>query len=298
MRLLNAARYFDDIALTDPYTGFPLAYKAQFSTFDETDPDGSVSRSRSMSLAPGLALPPRRAVSLLGETWLLGDPAMDGVLGRPIRQTVPMRRATEMFSVLTPGQAILAEAGIPCYGRKDYLKDTVDGTTSSEYFPFYNLYFASTETSPQPRSMFRGPDGRLYRCRSLYVTKDGMACAQCDLMDKASVTYAEFGSEVYDPISDTYAAGLLQMPAIIMLPHQLFNKRSQSDATFHAGDLTLLIRQIDFVPRIVPKVGQKVSVDASDLEWVDTDWWSGVTPAQVLNVTSELDAWNLHIRRV
>jgi hypothetical protein len=88
------------------------------------------------------------------------------------------------------------------------------------------------------------------------------------------------------------------MPAIIMLPHQLFNKRSQSDATFHAGDLTLLIRQIDFVPRIVPKVGQKVSVDASDLEWVDTDWWSGVTPAQVLNVTSELDAWNLHIRRV
>jgi hypothetical protein len=293
MRLLNAARYFDDIALIDPYTGFPLAYKAQFSTFDETDPDGSVSRSRSMSLAPGLALPPRRAVSLLGETWLLGDPAMDGVLGRPIRQTVPMRRATEMFGVMTPAQAVVVAPGVQAYGRKDYLKDTVDGVTSSEYFPFYNLYFANTETAPQPRSFFRGANNQLYRCRSSYLTKDGMICAQCDLIDKSAVTYAELGSQAYDPVLDTYGTGYAQVPAMVMHPHQLYEKHSEADAAFMAGDLTVLIRMAD----AVPTVGQTLNIRLNELEWLDPRWWQGISPALILNVGVENDAYNLHVRK-
>jgi hypothetical protein len=246
-----------------------------------------------MSLAPGLALPARRAVSLLGETWLLGDPAVDGVFGKSIRQTVPMRRATEMFGVMTPAQTIVVDPGTQMYGRKDYLRDTVDGMTSSEYFPFYNLYFANTEIAPQPRSFFRGGDNQLYRCRSLYQTRDGMVCAQCDLIDKSAITYAELGSQVYDPVLDTYGTGYTQVPAMVMHPHQLYEKQSEADASFMAGDLTVLIRMAD----AIPTVGQTLNLRLGDILWIDPRWWAGVTPALILNVGVENDAYNLHIRK-
>ena len=109
MKLANAAKFFDRVSIQDAYTGTTLPYKVQFSTFDETDPDGSISKRRSMSLAPGLTLPARRVISLLGgEIWLLGEPSADAVFDKPIRQTVPMRRATNLAQALTPGQ--VAEA--------------------------------------------------------------------------------------------------------------------------------------------------------------------------------------------
>lgn len=293
MRLVNAARYFDDISMVDPYTGFALPFKSQFSTFEETDPDGSVSRSRSMSIAPGIALPPRRAGTLLGETWIMGDPSQDGIYGKSIRQTVPMRRTTDLFDIMSPGQIIMGATGTQVYGRKDYLKDTVDGTASAEYYPFYNLFFPSVETAPAAKAFFRTPGGTLFRCRSSYTTKDGFICCQCDLADKSAVTWAEFGSSAYDPILDAYAPGMTQYPVLVMLPHQLFVKKSQSDPTYHPGDLTVLVRLAD----IDVSIGQTINIRVQDLEWVDPSWWSGVTQAQILSASSELDVWNLHIRR-
>lgn len=293
MRLKNVARYFDDTPLADAYTGQALGYKGQFSTFMEADPDGSVSTSRSMSLKPEAVLPSRRVVTLLGETWLLGEPSRDGFKGEAIRQTVPMRRVTDLFSITTPGQLMTGLTGVSAYGRRDYLKDTVDGTTSAGYFPFYQLFFASSETAPLPGAFFRSDTGALYRCRSLYAAKDGMTCAQCDLIDRSGTTFAEFGSPTYDPITDSYGEPGAQRQALAILPHQNFIKASPADPPYLPGDLTLLVRQLDGAV----EVGQPFKLHTEALEWLQPEWWSGLVPARVLSVTPEADVWNLHIRR-
>lgn len=293
MRLVNAAKYFDDIKLTDAYTLATLPYKGQFSSFQETDPDGSVSTSRSMSIAPGLALPARGVVNLLGETWLLGEPSQDGIFGASIRQTVPMKRVTDLFSQLTPGQAVSSATGTTIYGRKDHLLDNRDTVTSSGYFPFYELFFSYKEALPVTGTFFRTPSGTLFRCRSAYEAATRILCAQCDLVDKAGLTTADFGSTVYDPITDTYATGAASRTVLAMYPHQLYVKTTEADPAFRAGDLTILVRMVDGDVQ----VGQQLTLQTAGLDWVDPRWWEGGVLAQILSVTPEADAWNLHIRR-
>lgn len=292
MKLSNVASFFDDIPVYDAYTGALLSFKAQFSTFDETDPDGSVSTSRSMSVHPGAALPTRRVATLLGETWLLGDESRDGFQGEAIRKTVPMRRATDLFKVLTPGQVISNAAGVSAYGRKDYLKDTVDGPATSDYFPFYQVAFASAETAPATGAFFQA-GGKLYRCRSTYAARDGMTIAQADLVPHSGLTVADFSSPTYDPISDTYVGAVTRRNVLVTPHHQFYRRASQADPSYMPGDLSLFTRLLDGQV----KVGQQLKLQVDNFEWVSPQWWSGLVPAQVLAVTSESDAWVLHIRR-
>ncbi len=293
MRLKNAAKYFDDIPITDAYTDTLLPYKGQFSTFIEQNPDGSTATTRTMSLAPGLALPERGVIKLLGETWMVGQTSQDGIYGESIRQTVPLRRVTDLFTKLTPGQAVVRGPSTTLYGRKQYLKDTTDATQTAAYFPFYELYFSAGEELPRPGTFFRTPKGTLFRSRSAYRTMTEMVCAQCDLVEKSSTTTAEFGSMLYDPILDSYGTGMQVRQVMVMMPHQLHNKTSPDDPTYQPGDLTLLVRIEDGDV----KVGQQMQLQTSGIEWADPRWWRGTVPTQILRVTPEFDAWNLHIRR-
>ena len=292
MKLHNVATFFDDIPVYDAYTGALLGFKAQFSSFDETDPDGSVSTSRSMSVHPGAVMPTRRVITLMGETWMLGEESRDGFQGEAIRKTVPMRRTTDLFKVLTPGQVISGAAGVSAYGRKDYYKDTVDGPATSDYFPFYLIALPSSETAPA-KGVFFESGGSLYRCRSTYTSKDGVTIANSDLVPHSAVTVADFGSPVYDPVTDTYVGAEVRREVLVMPHHQFYRKTSEGNPSYMPGDLTLFTRLLDGQVQ----VGQQIKLEVDNYEWISPQWWSGLVPAQVLAVTSESDAWVLHIRR-
>lgn len=299
MKLANAAKYFDRVSMADAYTGTAMPYKVQFSTFEETDPDGSVSRRRSMSLAPGLTLPARRVASLLGEIWLLGEPSADAVFDKVIRQTVPMRRVTNLAQALTPGQVVAASTGLAIYGRLEQVKNTVDTATSSDYLPFFTLTLAGADFKnlnsgwAQVPDFFRIEDGTLFRCRTSYPAEDGMTVVEADLIDRYGLTQAQVTTGAYDPVTDTFAGTTSTFQTLVMPTHQLYRRKAEAEK-FKPEDLTVLVRFADYP---APKVGTPLQIRIPEFNSAAPAPNAPFSPVQIVGITLEADCWNLHVRR-
>ena len=299
MKLANAAKYFDRVSMADAYTGTAMPYKVQFSTFEETDPDGSVARRRTMSMAPGLTLPTRRVVSLLGEIWLLGEPSADAVFDKVIRQTVPMRRVTNLAQALTPGQMVAASTGLAIYGRLEQMKNTVDMATSSDYFPFFTLTLAGAEFKnlnsdwAQVPGFFRIEDGTLFRCRTSYPAEDGMTVVEADLIDRYGLTQAQVTTGAYDPVTDTFAGTASTFQTLVMPTHQLYRRKAEAEK-FKPEDLTVLVRFADYP---APKVGTPLQIRIPEFNSAAPVPNAPFSPVQIVGITLEADCWNLHVRR-
>ena len=299
MKLANAAKYFDRVSMADAYTGTAMPYKVQFSTFEETDPDGSVARRRTMSMAPGLTLPARRVASLLGEIWLLGEPSADAVFDKVIRQTVPMRRVTNLAQALTPGQMVAASTGRAIYGRLEQVKNTVDTATSSDYFPFFTLTLAGAEFKnlnsdwAQVPGFFRIEDGTLFRCRTSYPAEDGMTVVEADLIDRYGLTQAQVTTGAYDPVTDTFAGTTSTFQTLVMPTHQLYRRKAEAEK-FKPEDLTVLVRFADYP---APKVGTPLQIRIPEFNSAAPAPNASFSPVQIVGITLEADCWNLHVRR-
>ena len=299
MKLANAAKYFDRVSMADAYTGTAMPYKVQFSTFDETDPDGSVARRRTMSMAPGLTLPARRVASLLGEIWLLGEPSADAVFDKVIRQTVPMRRVTNLAQALTPGQVVAASTGLAIYGRLEQVKNTVDTATSSDYFPFFTLALAGADFKnlnsgwAQVPGFFRIEDGTLFRCRTSYPAEDGMTVVEADLIDRYGLTQAQVTTGAYDPVTDTFAGTTSTFQTLVMPTHQLYRRKAEAEK-FKPEDLTVLVRFADYP---APKVGTPLQIRIPEFNSAAPAPNAPFSPVQIVGITLEADCWNLHVRR-
>jgi hypothetical protein len=275
--IYDIASHFDDIAITDGYTGAPLYY-GQFSSFLESSPDGSTSQRRTLSLAPGLALPARKVITALSEQWIVGMGNVDGIYGMPIRQSFWMKKASGSYAILTPAQAALNSAGITAYGHKLYLKDTVNGASDSEYDPFYNFYFSTSE--PVTKGSILRFGTLYYYVRATNDGLDGLTEAGTDELDTGayqSVTFTSTGA--YNPVTDTYSAGSTATTGILMDRYMLYQKRTEADQQSLAGDMSLLVA----TSAVTPVVGKLVTI--SSRSW------------KILAVTAEQDAWLLHIRR-
>ena len=298
MKLANAAKYFDRVSMADAYTGTAMPYKVQFSTFDETDPDGSVARRRTLSMAPGLTLPARRVASLLGEIWLLGEPSADAVFDKVIRQTVPMRRVTNLAQALTPGQMVAASTGLAIYGRLEQVKNTVDTATSSDYFPFFTLALAGADfknlnSGWAQGSFFRIEDGTLFRCRTSYPAEDGMTVVEADLIDRYGLTQAQVTTGAYDPVTDTFAGTASTFQTLVMPTHQLYRRKAEAEK-FKPDDLTVLVRFADYP---APKVGTPLQIRIPEFNSAAPAPNAPFSPVQIVGITLEADCWNLHVRR-
>ena len=299
MKLANAAKYFDRVSMADAYTGTAMPYKVQFSTFEETDPDGSVARRRTMSMAPGLTLPARRVASLLGEIWLLGEPSADAVFDKVIRQTVPMRRVTNLAQALTPGQMVAASTGLAIYGRLEQMKNTVDTATSSDYLPFFTLALAGADFKnlnsdwAQVPGFFRIEDGTLSRCRTSYPAEDGMTVVEADLIDRYGLTQAQVTTGAYDPVTDTFAGTASTFQTLVMPTHQLYRRKAEAEK-FKPEDLTVLVRFADYP---APKVGTPLQIRIPEFNFAAPAPNAPFSPVQIVGITLEADCWNLHVRR-
>lgn len=299
MKLANAAKYFDRVSMADAYTGTAMPYKVQFSTFEETDPDGSVARRRTMSMAPGLTLPARRVASLLGEIWLLGEPSADAVFDKVIRQTVPTRRVTNLAQALTPGQVVAASTGLAIYGRLEQMKNTVDTATSSDYLPFFTLTLAGADFKnlnsdwAQVPGFFRIEDGTLFRCRTSYPAEDGMTVVEADLIDRYGLTQAQVTTGAYDPVTDTFAGTTNTFQTLVMPTHQLYRRKAEAEK-FKPEDLTVLARFADYP---APKVGTPLQIRIPEFNSAAPAPNAPFSPVQIVGITLEADCWNLHVRR-
>lgn len=291
MRLSNAARFFDKDLICDGYSNIPL-FHGQFTSYDGSKQDGTFSRKRTLSLAPDLILPDRHVILAGSDRWIIGDPNLDSFQGADMRLTLKCKKCTDSYNFLTPGEAALKLTGaVTAYAFTEYLKDTVNSTTNSEYDPQYKVTIASTEV-PKDGTFLR-TDTNLLHVRSLYKEAEGFWLLTCDevsgfngTIDHAGaadlpggevvVTFPDAGA--YDPITDTYTASVLATTGILMDRYKLYDLRTQTDPLTKAGDMTLIVAK----SAVTPVAGQTVTAP---------DTW------RIQSVVGYQDAWSLHLRR-
>ena len=275
--IFDVAKHFDDTPVVDGYTLAPL-YLGQFATFLEASPDGNTSQRRTMSLAPGLAIPARRVIYAQDTTHLVGFGTVDTFFGATIRQAFWLKHATGLFTILTPAEAALGSIGRTAYAHRDYLKDTVNTSTDSEYDPFWNIFFTPIEGVL--KGTFLEFEGTFYRVRSKHVGIEDLTNAAADELDAGSRVTVEFTSTgAYDPVTDTMAGGSVTTTGILLDRYQFYELKTEADALTKAGDKTLVVA----ASAITPEVGRPVTVNGQ--------------PWRIEQSTPEQDAYALHIRR-
>lgn len=275
MDLHDAATFFDNDPVHDGYTGAYL-FDAQVASFDDSSSDGATNRRRVLSTGAAVAIPARRCISVYGDRWLVGTGTPDGFLGSPIRQHFNTKRVTDLFAVLTPGEALAAAAGTPAYAQKMFLKDTINALTDSEYDAQWNIFIAPGE--PAGKGTFlRDASGRLYRVRNDYLPTEGLRILQTDELDTDAARVCTFDTGTFDPITETTTASTTAVSCIAVDTPKFFRFRHLSDERIQPGDVAL------FVPTSVT-LKQGMTFAMSGGKW------------RVMAFQPEIDAYAAHVR--
>lgn len=274
-RLARASAKFDNVSAVDAYTARKL-WLCQMGSFESSNPEGATSKRRVLSTAPGLAIPARRAIVVLDETWIVGDSSVDGWKNAPIRLSYWVKKATDLFTYQTPGQAALATGGTAAYASREYLKDTVDAITTADYNPQYDVYFAQGETPV--RGGFLRTAENLMRVR---VVRDAIAgfkhLSVDDIGLDAEIT-ATFTSSTYNPATDSKSVISVAVPALLFSRVFEYSNATEADPKYLTGDKTLIVSQSS----ITPTVGQEITAEGKS--------W------KAMQITQVYDAWELHLR--
>ena len=281
MKLINAARLADWDSTYCGYTGNYL-FKAQFSAYEGADPSGSWQRRRTVSVAPGIVAPHRRVVVVQGVRWIMSTLVSDTYKDRQIRQTASAKEATDLYQILTPGQAALQQpVPLTAYGHLEHLKDTVNSLTDSAYDTQYSASFALTETILSGHFL-RSPRNFLH-IRSVNLAAEGLWEATADDL---TTTNEGLGTDVlatfagsFDPVTETSAPGAT-VPVIVVDLYKLYNFNTQADQRNQAGDMSLLVAKSS----TTPVAGQDIQINGRK--------WHNV------RFTEYRDAWNVHIRKL
>lgn len=278
MRLRNVSRYFDNEKVYDGYTLRPI-FRGQLGEFNDASSVGSTLRRRVLSIDPALSVPTRRCVKVGSQSWLAGVPINDSFQGEDVRKTYNLRKATNLFELLTPAQACSVTLGSTAYAYEEHFKETTNGQTDSEYSTFWNVFFAPGE--PVAQGKFLRVGSRLLRVRQAYISPEDLRIAQSDELDSDVVQSVTFsGTGAYNPITDTLSASTTAAQVLQIEASKFYRWRQWAEADLRPGDRSV------FVPTatVTPKV-------SSQFTMLGKSW-------RVVSFQLESDAWAIHARPV
>lgn len=281
MEFKNVARFFDRDSCYDGYSG-ALLFQAQLASYDSSQPDGTIQRRRTLSLAPDLvaSVPSHRVLTIHGDKWLLGTFITDGFYDEAVRSTASAKFVTGSYQVLTPAEAANhATTGRALFASVDARREYLD-SESSEYLSQYVVNVANSETALMGKFLRLG--STLYHVRSDAADINGHLELITDAVEwpyASSPLVTAVTAGTYDPILETSTGGA-SVAALAMPRRLLFRDYASGTPKAEDGDSTLLISKLVYTP----KVGESITI--SGQKWI------------VQQVIPYYDAWAAHIRRV
>lgn len=281
MKLKSAARYFDTCPVYDAYTG-ALLFKAQTSTFLESSVEGSTSARRVISLDPDLVIPDHSCILALGQIWVTGASNPDEWGGSAIRKAYWTKLATDSLLMYSPGAILIGNNGIPLYGNKKFLRESINTQTDSELDPCWDIA-VSTSTTIE-RGYFLKSGSTLFRVRMTYSDLDGFMTLQSDEVEEAITSIVVSTSSVYNPVTDSYGVSTTTVNGIILDYSKAYTKTAITDIKSEQGDVCCLIKS----NLVTVKTGQQLDIQSGKFKG---SW-------RILSALTELDVWKLHIRRL
>lgn len=277
MKLADAARFFDRIAIRDAYSSAQL-FKGQFDLFDDSKRDGVTVDRRVLSIASGLDVPTRKAVMTPdGVAWLLGTDFPDYFNGDVIRRKFTAHRADDLAAIYSLSDVCMTRDGVSAFASRSWVKDTKEINESAGMFADYDIFFAQGEPVA-PRSMIRMKN-RWHLARSTYDSQAGYLVASSDELPEPVVTSAQLTLRTLDPVAETFATSDVNLIMILLRWQSGFEYFTQSALPFVQGDELGIIAAQAATPR------------ANDLITV-----SGVA-RRVLEVNTLDDCFRMHLRR-
>ena len=238
--MIDVASHFDDIQVYDAYTGLP-SFMAQFNTHDETAVDGNTEKKRSMSVRPGTVLPARRAITIFGENWIIGDGNTDGIYNAAIRTAYWLKRAEEVALLRSPAQAIANTGGAGVYINKTFFKDIQNGVTDTDYDSFWEIYAAKPENAIVGQFLVSG--STLLRVRGQHKELSGFSLFMCDEVGQLDSLTVKASNSTFDPITETWSGTDSVVNAIIIDGYKMYKYFSQADVKVNAGDIYAEVAQ-------------------------------------------------------
>jgi hypothetical protein len=276
MDLRKLSRRFDDIPISDAYTGAAL-YLGQVSSFIDSQVDGTIATRRVLSLDPDHVIPTHRCINYLNEKWLVGDGITDGLQGQALRTSYAMKKVLERYTLASPGQAALGLGGLNIYGQRQYLKSTVNGPTDAEYNPFWHIYISQSVEAHKGYYMVSA-EGEYFKVRSKYSLMEGFQVLESDQINEGWFTAAVFQGNTYDPITETTTGDLIPTTGILVDAYMSYSYQTQAEKKYVSGDNILIIAKI----AVTPKVGQSLTINSRLYK--------------VFTVSEDLDSWKCLVR--
>lgn len=274
MHLSDVSKYYDDTLMYEAYSGAVVGY-CQFSSFNDSNALGSTSTRRTLSVSPDVSIPTRRALTILGEVWIVGDGTSDSWQGVAVRQSFNMRKATDLSIVRTPGQACQGFGGTAMWTSKAWFKDYQDQVQGTDIDVSWSVFAASSETIPDG-SVLVNPDGTSLMAQASFVPLADLQTVRAYSVDASvAITY---GNSVYDPATDTYTSGSSATSGIFIDPGKLRLPLALAAGKAEPGDMTVLVSQ-----GYTPTAGQTMTASAKT--------W------KIISVQTFSDAYLLQVRR-
>jgi hypothetical protein len=239
MDLATVASFFDRTPCRDAYAPTVAPIYGQLNLYDDSARDGTTVVRRVLSLAEGVALPARRALSIHNDVFIAGGVHKDSFDGDVIRNKYVLHRADGLATVKTADQALRALAGATLYAARLWVKDLKELEISSRLASFYTLYVAPTEAIAL--GSYVQLSSRWHIARNSFLGASGMGVVEVDELPAdalTTATYSKRSGQVYDPTTGLTAAA--STAAVALLYHRWqddYVYARMSAMKFEAGDI-------------------------------------------------------------
>ena len=279
MLLSKVASFFDNQSFKDSYTGDHVLY-GQMDLFNGTVRDGITSVRAIISMAPDLAIPARKALTLGSNVWLMSDrPNTDFFKAKPIRDNYVAHQADGLAEIKTILQELSNTAGTMAYGSMIWQKGEKEVAESSTISNISDIYFANSEVIPNLSIVKLR--GITYLARYSYLTTGGFLVAVSDQLDAPNFETISYTSNTYNPITDARTGAPTSIKALRIRWQDKFEYMTRSSAKYLVGDDVVLVRKVD-----------ASSVSTGDVVVLSDG------PRRVESYQDDGLLWHLHVRRM
>lgn len=250
MEIADAATYFDNTEVYDAYTS-ALSFTGQLDLYDGWARDTVTGGRRSISVAPSVSVPARRAVSIEGHYYLIGESVKDSFQGAALRIHYVLQRVSGLATIKTAVQA-LSSGGTQAYANRGWKKDLKAELVTSDLYNTVNMYFSTYETVS--RGHLLSLDSRLHRVHNVSPAEGGFTIAECSELEAdavQTVSYTAVAAGGYTAATDTYAYSAPASLSVLYEPaFSHYHLRTPAADKVLAGDMIVTVAKSSLTPRV------------------------------------------------
>lgn len=274
MDLSVAASYFDDVVAYD-------AYDATTSFYCQVDPlslfkiDATAVRRREIACAPNVTIPARKAITIDGITFLVGDVSPDFFMGARIRDNYVVQGANHLATFTSIAGELAGTAGTPVYVSRDFSKFQTDSRDSSDYFSQYQIFAGGSETQPELIKI----GSTYYLVRDGYISVSGFLSMMANEIPSPAFETITYATRTYTAATDTWSQTTASVPIFRIRWTEDFKYLTEDSTNYERGDMQVSILK----SALTPKVSDKLTLS------------DGVY--SILSIRDDGLCWSCHVRR-